>query len=106
MDSRGFIEEVEAKLTPIAPIVEFAINKQVAEVRATKDDMIDPAVGLKVKVRLGDRIEAGMVVAELHINRTEHLEEAIAIVNGSMAIDELTPQPSELIYDRIRSGRE
>jgi thymidine phosphorylase len=72
--------------------------------RATKADAIDPAVGLKMKVRLGDRIEAGMQVAELHVNRREHLEEAIGKVRTSLAIDEQIPRASELIYDRIRSG--
>lgn len=72
--------------------------------RATKDDDIDPAVGLKMKVRLGDRIEAGMVVAELHVNRRKHLEEAMEKVHGSLVVDERNPQPSKLIYDRIRSG--
>ena len=71
--------------------------------RATKDDSIDPAVGLKMKVRLGDRIEPGMVVAELHVNRRQHLEEAIDRVHRSLVVDGRTPQPSELIYDRIRS---
>ena len=71
--------------------------------RATKDDSIDPAVGLKMKVRLGDRIEPGMVVAELHVNRRQHLEEAIDRVHRSLVVDGRTLQPSELIYDRIRS---
>jgi hypothetical protein len=72
--------------------------------RATKDDAIDPAVGLKMKVRLGDRIEAGMHVAELHVNRREHLEEAIGKVRTSLVIDDQIPRASELIYDRIKSG--
>ena len=71
--------------------------------RATKDDSIDPAVGLKMKVRLGDSIEPGMVVAELHVNRRQHLEEAIDRVHRSLVVDGRTPPPSELIYDRIRS---
>jgi pyrimidine-nucleoside phosphorylase len=72
--------------------------------RATKDDDIDPAVGLRMRVRLGDRIEVGMPVAELHVNRREHLDKAIDKVLGSLAVDELTPPPAELIYDRIRGG--
>lgn len=72
--------------------------------RATKDDDIDPAVGLRMRVRLGDRIEVGMPVAELHVNRREHLEKAIDKILGSLAVDELTPPPAELIYDRIRGG--
>jgi thymidine phosphorylase len=71
--------------------------------RATKDDVIDPAVGLKVKVRVGDRIEAGMVMAELYVNRRDHLEAAIEKVHGSLTVDDRIPQEAELIYKRIRS---
>ena len=39
MDSTGFIYEIEEKLVPIAPIMEFAIKKQLAEIGATKDMM-------------------------------------------------------------------
>ena len=39
MDSKGFISEIEEKMVPIAPIVEFAIKKQMAEVGATEDLM-------------------------------------------------------------------
>ena len=39
MDSKGFIEKIEERLVPISPIIEFAINKQLAEIGATKDDL-------------------------------------------------------------------
>ena len=39
MDSKGFIENIEERLVPISPIIEFAINKQLAEIGATKDDL-------------------------------------------------------------------
>ena len=39
MDSKGFVENVEERLVPISPIIAFAINKQLAEVGATKDDL-------------------------------------------------------------------
>ncbi|MBT8347788.1 MAG: thymidine phosphorylase [Desulfofustis sp.] len=74
--------------------------------RSTKDDTIDPAVGLEVKVRLGDRIEAGMPVAELHVNRRDHLEAAVEKVRGSLTVDDQIPRAPELIYARIRSREE
>ena len=39
MDSKGFIENIEERLVPISPIIEFAINKQLADIGATKDDL-------------------------------------------------------------------
>ena len=39
MDSKGFIDNIEEQFVPISPIIEFAINKQLAEIGATKDDL-------------------------------------------------------------------
>lgn len=39
LDSDGFISEVEKKLVPIAPIIGFAMKKQMAEVGADKETM-------------------------------------------------------------------
>ncbi|MCK5024018.1 MAG: hypothetical protein KAR56_00195 [Thermoplasmata archaeon] len=39
MDSKGFVENIEERLVPISPIIEFAINKQLAKTGATKDDL-------------------------------------------------------------------
>lgn len=36
MDSEGFVRAVEEKLVPIAPIIEFAIKKQLNEVGADR----------------------------------------------------------------------
>jgi len=39
LDSKGFVESVEERFVPISPIIEFAINKQLAEIGATKYDL-------------------------------------------------------------------
>ncbi len=39
MDSKGFIDNIEEQFVPISPIIEFAINKQLAQIGATKDDL-------------------------------------------------------------------
>ena len=39
LDSAGFVSEVEEKLVPIAPIIGFAINKQLGDVGADRDNM-------------------------------------------------------------------
>jgi len=36
MDSEGFVKAVEERFVPIAPIIEFAIKKQLAEVGADR----------------------------------------------------------------------
>ncbi len=44
--------------------------------RARKEDAIDPAVGLVLRVRRGDRVEAGQPLLDLHVNDGARLAEA------------------------------
>ena len=43
--------------------------------RARKEDAIDPAVGLVLRVRRGDRVEAGQPLLDLHVNDGARLAE-------------------------------
>jgi pyrimidine-nucleoside phosphorylase len=72
--------------------------------RATKDDAIDPAVGLKMQVRLGDSIKEGEELGRLFINRRENCERAANLVRESVAVADQLPPMSPLIHDRIRRG--
>lgn len=72
--------------------------------RAAKEDVIDPAVGLEMQVRLGDRIEEGEEMARLFVNRKENLKRAINQVKGSILIGDEPVQLVRLIHDRVRSG--
>lgn len=51
--------------------------------RSTKEDVIDPAVGLTVQKKVGDRVSAGEPLCTLYYNSDAHLEEARALVEGS-----------------------
>jgi len=46
--------------------------------RQTKADVIDPAVGLWMKKRLGDEVKAGDVLADFHVNDEKNLDESIS----------------------------
>ena len=74
--------------------------------RAAKEDIIDPAVGLKMQVRLGDRIEEGEEIARLFINQKENLERSADHVRRSISIGEEPIRIVPLIHDRIRSSGE
>ena len=67
--------------------------------RQTKDDVIDMAVGLLVKVKIGQRVQQGDVLFELHANQPRPDVEALLLDSVTMA-DQADPQP--LLYDVIR----
>lgn len=71
--------------------------------RYTKEDAIDPAVGIELKAKVGDRVEENDILAWLHVNSEEHLEQACRMIEDAYVIDpsgaEHTPPP--LIVERI-----
>ena len=48
--------------------------------RATKEDVIDPSVGVVLKKKLGDRVEQGESLATIHAANPEQAAEAVAML--------------------------
>ncbi len=73
--------------------------------RRTKEDPIDPAVGIQLLKKIGDRVEAQATLAVLHVNAEDHLAEACAMVESAYEIDPSGARhaPPPLIVDRIVS---
>ena len=70
--------------------------------RATKEDRIDPAVGLQLRVRLGDRVERGQELGQLWVNDTRNLDRAVDQLRRSITVSEEPAVIPPLIADRIR----
>ena len=69
--------------------------------RATKEDTIDPAVGLVMKVRCGDAVKKGDVLADLYVNRENQLEDALNLLDESIVISETYREPDPMVYGVI-----
>lgn len=69
--------------------------------RRQKSDVIDPAVGLVMDVRLGDAVRAGQPLATLHLNRQELAQEAIARLQEAIVIAEEKPVLPPLVYASV-----
>ena len=67
--------------------------------RAAKGQEVDPRVGLKVQVRLGDAVRAGDVMAELHlaIEDTEAMERSVACFK----IQDAPAAVPEIVLERV-----
>jgi len=65
--------------------------------RRTKEDRIDPAVGIWMKKRLGDSVEEGEPLADFYVNDEANLEEAVSEFQRALRIEEQKPEPPELV---------
>jgi pyrimidine-nucleoside phosphorylase len=66
--------------------------------RAKKEDSVDPAVGIIVRKKLGDRVSAGDALCTVHYNSTERLEQALPLILQSYTITETPPELPTQIY--------
>jgi len=69
--------------------------------RETKDDQIDPAVGVILEVKVGDKVEAGAVLCRLYYTKEDHLEEAAQQVEDAFKISAHPPEERELILEVV-----
>ena len=69
--------------------------------RVKKTDVIDPAVGLIMRVRLGDRVQAGEPLATLYLNRRELAGEAAERLEKAITIEAVCPELPPLIYASV-----
>ena len=69
--------------------------------RKTKADVIDPAVGMVMDVRLGDYVKAGDSLATLYLNKRELANDAIAKMQAAITIEAEKPVLPPLIYAAV-----
>ena len=69
--------------------------------RDTKDDVIDPAVGVILEVKVGHKVDAGAVLCRLYYTGEEHVEEAAQIVEDAFRISATPPDERELILEVV-----
>ncbi|MBQ5841430.1 MAG: thymidine phosphorylase [Clostridia bacterium] len=70
--------------------------------RACKEDTIDPAAGLRILCKTGQRVTKGQPLATLYTNRPEQVEEASAAYQRAVTVGDTPPKSKPLIYTVIR----
>ncbi len=68
--------------------------------RERMEDDIDPAVGLTMEVKVGDRVEAGQVLAGVWWNDEARLAAALPMIEGAFEISQQLGTP--LVYGEVR----
>ncbi len=69
--------------------------------RDKKDDAIDPAVGIILEVKVGEKVDAGSVLCRLYYTREDHVEEAADLVEDAFRISAQKPDERELILEVV-----
>ena len=69
--------------------------------RKQKTDVIDPAVGLVMDVRVGDYVDVGGSLATLYLNKPELADAAIASMQAAIEIAQEKPVLPPLIYAAV-----
>jgi thymidine phosphorylase len=70
--------------------------------RATKDDVVDRAVGIVCHAKRRDRVEVGAALAEVHARDEASAERAVAEVAACYELGPEPPPNRPLVYEVVR----
>jgi len=90
----GFVEHIQALEVGVAALV-------LGAGRETKESVLDLGVGIVLKKKVGDRVEAGETLAELHVNSERRVAEAQERLLGAYRIGSAEPPARPLIYGLV-----
>jgi pyrimidine-nucleoside phosphorylase len=69
--------------------------------RDRKEDAIDPAVGIILEVKTGEKVDAGSVLCRLYYTKEDRVEEAAEMVEDAFRISAQKPEERELILEVV-----
>jgi pyrimidine-nucleoside phosphorylase len=90
----GYVSAIEAEYIGRA-------SNMIGAGRETKEDVIDPAVGVILEVKIGHKVDAGAVLCRLYYTNEEHVEEAAQMVEDAFRISQQPPDDRELILEVV-----
>lgn len=90
----GYISGIDAELIGQA-------SSMIGAGRGAKEDTIDPAVGVILEVKVGQKIEAGSILCRLYHTSSDHLEEAAELVEDAFRISQHPVDERDLILEVV-----
>jgi pyrimidine-nucleoside phosphorylase len=90
----GYVSAIEAEYIGLA-------SAMIGAGRDTKEDTIDPAVGVILEVKIGQKVDAGAVLCRLYYTNEEHVEEAAQLVEDAFRISSTVPEERALILEVV-----
>ena len=90
----GYISAIDAEYIGQA-------SSMIGAGRDTKEDTIDPAVGVILEVKIGQKVDAGGVLCRLYYTREDNVDEAAQLVEDAFRIASTAPESRELILEVV-----
>jgi pyrimidine-nucleoside phosphorylase len=90
----GYISAIDAEYIGMA-------SSMIGAGRDTKEDAIDPAVGVILEVKGGQKVDAGSVLCRLYYTNDARVEEAAQLVEDAFRISSATPEERALILEVV-----
>jgi pyrimidine-nucleoside phosphorylase len=78
-----------------------AASNMIGAGRDKKDDAIDPAVGIILEVKAGEKVDAGSVLCRLYYTKEDRVDEAAEMVEDAFRISAQKPDERELILEVV-----
>ncbi|MCL4796643.1 MAG: thymidine phosphorylase [Bryobacteraceae bacterium] len=90
----GYVSAIDAEEIGLA-------SSMIGAGRDTKEDTIDPAVGVILQVKAGERVDEGGVLCRIYYTKEDRLEEAAERVEDAFRLSSNPPEPRELILEVV-----
>jgi len=90
----GFLSAIDASYIGQAAAI-------IGGARQTADDVIDPAVGVILEGKVGEKVDEGTVLCRLYYTSEDNLEEAAQAVEDAFRISAHPPDERELILEVV-----
>jgi pyrimidine-nucleoside phosphorylase len=90
----GYVSSIDAEDIGIA-------CNMIGAGRDKKEDSIDPAVGIILEVKVGEKVDAGSVLCRVYYTKEDRVEEAANMVEDAFRISAQKPDERELILEVV-----
>ena len=90
----GYVSAIDAELIGQA-------SAMIGAGRNTKEDSIDPAVGVILEVKVGQKIDASSILCRIYYTADTHLEDASALVEDAFKISQQPVEERDLILEVV-----
>ena len=90
----GYVSVIDAEDIGVA-------SNMIGAGRGKKEDTIDPAVGIILEVKVGEKVDAGSVLCRLYYTKEDKVEEAADMVEDAFRISAQKPDERELILEVV-----